>query len=145
MSLCIFCEIINGKIKARKIYETKHSMALLDAFPLKEGHTLIISKNHKTKVEDLTKEENDDIFSTLHFLIGHIEKIMESNSSLIAIHNGKEAGQEIPHVHIHIIPIKKPDQSTAIHSMFTKEKIPEEKLDEIWIKMEYTIQSQIRK
>ncbi len=142
MNLCIFCEIINGKIKARKIYETKHSVALLDAFPLKEGHTLIISKNHKKKVEDLTKEENVDIFSTLHFLISHIEKILESNSTLIAIHNGKEAGQEIPHMHIHIIPIKKSEQSTAIHSMFTKEKIPEEKLDEIWIKMVDAIKQQ---
>jgi histidine triad (HIT) family protein len=140
MYLCIFCEIIKGKIKARKIYETKHSIALLDAFPLKEGHTLIISKNHKTKVEDLSAEENIDVFSTLHFLINHIEKTLESNSTLIAIHNGKEAGQEIPHVHIHVIPIKKSDQSTAIHSMFTRERISEKKLDEIWIKMLNTIE-----
>jgi histidine triad (HIT) family protein len=139
MDLCIFCEIIKGKIKARKIYETKHSIAVLDAFPLKEGHTLIISKNHKTKVEDLSAEENTDVFSTLHFLTSHIEKTFESNSTLIAIHNGKEAGQDIPHVHIHIIPIKKSDQSTAIHSMFTREKISEKKLDEIWIKIVDTI------
>ena len=142
MDLCIFCEIIKGNIKARKIYETKHSIALLDAFPLKEGHTLIVSKNHKTKIEDLTVEENNDIFTTLHFLISHIEKILESNSSLIAIHNGKEAGQEIPHLHVHIIPIKKSDQSTAIHTMFTKDKISEKKLDEIWIKMVNAIQQQ---
>ncbi|MBA3978711.1 MAG: HIT family protein [Nitrosopumilus sp.] len=140
MNSCIFCEIINGNTKSRKIYETKHSIALLDAFPLKEGHTLIISKNHKTKVEDLTVEENNDIFTTLHFLISHIEKTLESNSTLIAIHNGKEAGQEIPHMHIHIIPINKSDQSTAIHTMFTKEKISDKKLDEIWIKMKNTIQ-----
>jgi len=49
MDLCVFCEIINGKIKARKIYETEYSIAFLDAFPLKEGHTLIISKRHKKK------------------------------------------------------------------------------------------------
>ena len=142
MNLCVFCEIIKGNIKARKIYETKHSVALLDAFPLKEGHTLIVSKNHKTKVEDLTVEENNDIFTTLHFLISHIEKILESNSSLIAIHNGKEAGQEIPHLHVHVIPIKKSYHATAIHTMFTKEKIPEKKLDEIWVKMVNTIQQQ---
>jgi histidine triad (HIT) family protein len=142
MNSCIFCEIINGNSRSRKIYETKHSIALLDAFPLKEGHTLIISKNHKTKVEDLTVEENNDIFTTLRFLISHIEKTLKSNSTLIAIHNGKEAGQEIPHMHIHIIPIKKSDQSTAIHTMFTKEKISDKKLDEIWIKMKNRIQQQ---
>ena len=109
MKTCIFCEIINGKLKARKVYESKHSIAFLDAFPLKEGHILIISKAHKTKIQELGNEENNDIFSTLRFLINHIEKTVESNSSLIAIHNGKEAGQEIPHVHIHIIPVKKLD------------------------------------
>ncbi|MBA3749429.1 MAG: HIT family protein [Nitrosopumilus sp.] len=140
MSLCVFCEIINGKIKARKIYETKYSMVLLDAFPLKEGHTLIIPKAHKKKVQDLNKDENRDIFSTLYFLSSHIEKILKSNSTLIAIHNGEEAGQEIPHVHIHVVPIKKSDRSTAIHSMFTKEKISEEKLDEIWKKMVDTLE-----
>ena len=74
MNSCIFCEIINGKVKSRKVYESKHSLALLDAFPLKEGHILIISKAHKTKVQELGKEENNDIFSTLHFLTNHIEK-----------------------------------------------------------------------
>lgn len=143
MNLCIFCEIINGKLNARKIYETKYSIAFLDAFPLKEGHTLIISKTHKTKIQELNKEENNDIFSALHFLINHIEKIVESNSTLIAIHNGKEAGQEIPHVHIHIVPFKKSDDSaTPIHSMFTKEKFSEKKLDEIWRKITHSLQKQ---
>ncbi len=143
MNLCTFCEIINGKLNARKIYETKYSIAFLDAFPLKEGHTLIISKTHKTKIQELNKEENNDIFSVLHFLTNHIEKIVESNSTLIAIHNGKEAGQEIPHVHIHIVPIKKSDESaTPIHSMFTKEKFSENKLDEIWKKITHSLQKQ---
>src|SRR5678810_729106 len=75
MDLCIFCEIINRKNKSRKIYETEYTIALLDAFPLKEGHILIISKAHKTKVQELDKEENNDIFSTLHFLTNHIKKI----------------------------------------------------------------------
>lgn len=142
MNLCIFCKIINEKQNTRKIYETKHSIALLDAFPLKEGHTLIISKAHKTKIQELNKEENIDIFSTLHFLINYIEKAVESNSTLIAIHNGKEAGQEIPHIHIHIVPIKKSDKPTAIHSMFSKEKFSEDELDGIWKKMTSNLQIQ---
>ena len=46
---CVFCEIIIGNIKARKIHETEHSIAILDAFPLKKGHSLLISKNSQTK------------------------------------------------------------------------------------------------
>ncbi len=142
MASCIFCEIINGNIKARKIYETKYSIALLDAFPLKEGHTLIISKRHEKKIQDLGTEESGDIFSILPFLTKHIEKAMECDSTLIAIHNGEKAGQDIPHVHLHIIPIKKTDKINAIHSMFIREKYPENKIDEIWKKITDNIQLQ---
>ena len=140
MNLCVFCEILDGKIKARKIYDTKHSIAFLDAFPLKEGHSLIISKRHKKKIQDLNIEETSDIFAALHFLTNHIEKAMECDSTLIAIHNGEKAGQEIPHIHIHIIPIKKTDKINAIHSMFIREKFSENKIDEIWKKITYNIQ-----
>ena len=67
MNLCIFCKIINEKQNTRKIYETKHSIALLDAFPLKEGHTLIISKAHKTKIQELNKRRKILIYS-LHYI-----------------------------------------------------------------------------
>ncbi len=132
MDSCIFCNIIHGKINSRKIYETAYSMVILDAFPIKEGHTLIISKNHKTKIQELSIEENKDIFSTLHFIVDSVEKIVEGNSTLVAIHNGENAGQEIPHLHIHIIPVKKTEKQDAIHSMFTKEKFSDDKLDIIW-------------
>lgn len=135
MNNCIFCELIKGNIKSRKIYESKHSLAVLDAFPLKEGHTLIISKSHKSKIQELSLQEVNDIFSTTHFLVGNIEKAMDSKSTLIAIHNGEDAGQEIPHVHIHIIPIKKSGRKIAIHSMFDKKHLEENELDNIWKKI----------
>lgn len=143
MDSCIFCNIINGNVKSRKIYETKYSMAIFDAFPLKEGHTLIISKDHKKKIQDLTPQENLDIFSTLHFLINHIEKAANGNSTLIAIHNGEKAGQEIPHVHIHIVPIKESDKSRAIHSMFSKEKYLESEIDKIYERIKNSIENGI--
>lgn len=132
MNQCIFCQIIRGDIASRKIYETDKSLAILDAFPLKQGHTLIISKSHKSKVQDLDRMESTDMFSILHFITPHIEKAVDSNSSLIAIHNGEGAGQEIPHVHIHIIPINKEEKrKTSVHSLFLKDKIEENRIDEI--------------
>lgn len=143
MDSCIFCNIINGKVNIRKIYETEYSMAILDAYPLKEGHTLIISKKHKKKVQELTAQENTDIFTALHFLIKYIEKAVGSNSTLIAIHNGEKAGQEIPHVHIHIVPIKESDKSRAIHSMFSKEKYLESEIDKIYERIKNSIENGI--
>jgi histidine triad (HIT) family protein len=115
---CIFCKIVNGSISARKIYETSNSLAFLDTFPLAKGHTLVIPKNHYGKVQDMSQSDSIDLFETVKVLSKKIESI--SSSSLIAIHNGKESGQEIPHVHVHVIPRTISDGAGPVHSMFTK-------------------------
>jgi histidine triad (HIT) family protein len=132
---CVFCEIIKGTIKSRKIHETEHSIGILDAFPLKEGHCLVISKSHKSKIQDLSPQENNDIFSNLHFLTEKIEKAMEASAALISIHNGKDSGQEIPHFHIHIIPASQSSRNRPIHSLFDKKDIKSEELDGFWRKI----------
>jgi histidine triad (HIT) family protein len=115
---CIFCKIVNGTISARKIYETQNSLAFLDAFPLTKGHTLVIPKNHYGKVQDMNPSDSIDLFESVKVVSKKIESI--SSSSLIAIHNGKESGQEIPHVHVHIIPRTLSDGAGPVHNMFTK-------------------------
>jgi len=115
---CIFCNIIKGKIPARKIMETKKSLAFLDAFPLTKGHTLVIPKNHYSKIQEMSKDDNVDLFESVRVLTNKIERLF--SSSLITIHNGKESGQEIPHVHVHIIPRTIDDGAGAVHSMFRK-------------------------
>ena|ERR1044072_1303540 len=141
ISKCVFCEIMNGNIKARKIYETEHSIAILDAFPLKDGHSLIVSKSHKPKIQDLRLIENRDIFDVLHLLTGKIEKAMNCNSSLVGVHNGRDAGQDIPHFHIHIIPIAESDERISIHSLFSRRGNTQgSDLDEQWRKISKEIQ-----
>ena len=115
---CIFCNIVNGIIPAKKLYETGNSLAFLDAFPLARGHTLVIPKNHYGKVQDMSESDNRDLFETVQVLVQKLESI--SPSSLIAIHNGKESGQEVPHVHVHIIPRNSSDGAGPVHGMFTK-------------------------
>ncbi len=137
---CVFCEIIIGKIKARKLYETEHSIAILDAFPLKDGHSLVISKSHKPKIQDLSLIENRDIFDALHFLTEKIEKSMNCDSSLIGIHNGKDAGQEIPHFHIHVIPVAESNEKISIHSLFGKGDTQGSNLNVQWEKISKEIQ-----
>lgn len=115
---CIFCKIVNGTISAKKLYETPNSLAFLDAFPLTPGHTLVVPKNHYAKVQDMSELDSKDLFETVKVLARKLESI--SLSSLIAIHNGKESGQEIPHVHVHVVPRNSSDGAGPIHSMFVK-------------------------
>ena len=119
---CIFCKIINGYIFARIITQNDKAIAFLDAFPLTLGHTLIIPKSHYYKIQDMDEEHLSAVFSLLWKLSAAIEKAVESNASTIAIHNGKDAGQEVPHVHIHIIPRTIDDGAGPVHSLFKNRK-----------------------
>ncbi|MCA9819678.1 MAG: HIT family protein [Nitrosarchaeum sp.] len=113
---CIFCKIASGDIESKIVSTTAKSIAFLDAFPLANGHTLVIPKNHYSKIQDMPKDENIDLFSLVHDVISRVDAL--TGATLLAIHNGKEAGQEIPHVHVHLIPRSSSDSAGPIHSMF---------------------------
>ncbi len=131
---CIFCKIVSGEIKSKFLKETKHSVSFLDAFPLATGHVLIIPKNHHQKIQDMSIGENTDLFTLVHQMISNVDKI--TGSTLVAIHNGKDAGQEIPHVHIHLVPRSKDDSAGAIHSMFSSTvTLSESEMDGLYEKL----------
>lgn len=115
---CIFCKIVQGTISAKIIMQDEKSIAFLDAFPLAEGHALVIPKTHFANFQDMDSDLVKSVTNTLWMIIPAIEKAANSTASTIAIHNGKDAGQEIGHVHIHIIPRKKGDGASTVHSMF---------------------------
>ena len=117
---CIFCKIISKEIPAKILYEDEDTIAFLDAFPVAKGHTLVIPKQHYAKIQDLPSEINEKLFNTVHKMIPKVDSLQ--GSTLVAIHNGKDSGQEIPHVHVHLIPRSKNDSAGPVHSMF-KDKI----------------------
>jgi len=114
--------------------ETKNSVAFLDAFPLARGHTLVIPKNHYEKVQDMTVDDNVDLFNIVQNVTSRVDKI--TGSTLLAVHNGKDSGQEIPHVHIHLIPRELSDQAGPVHSMFKdRPKLSDKELNELCTKI----------
>ena len=113
---CIFCKIVSKQIPAKILHETPDSICFLDVFPLAKGHVLVIPKNHHKKIQDMSNTENSDLFSLVHTMMSKVDSI--TGSTLLAIHNGKTAGQEIPHVHVHLIPRSNSDSAGPVHSMF---------------------------
>ena len=131
---CIFCKIAKKEIPSQIIMETKNSIAFLDAFPLSQGHTLVIPKSHYEKIQDVTDMDNTDLFNTVHKVISKVDKL--TGATLLAIHNGKDSGQEIPHVHVHLIPRELSDQAGPVHSMFKdRPKLSDKELDELCTKI----------
>jgi len=131
---CVFCKIAKKEIPSRIITETEKSIAFLDVFPLSQGHTLVIPKHHYEKVQDMTDIDNIDLFNTVHKVISKVDKL--TGATLLAIHNGKGSGQEIPHVHVHLIPRELSDQAGPVHSMFKdRPKLSDKELDELCTKI----------
>ena len=127
---CIFCKIIDGKIPTRIISQSEKSLAFLDAFPLASGHSLVIPKTHYEKIQQIPQDEYSDLFQLVQKVTEKVDVL--TNAELIAVHNGKESGQEIPHVHVHIIPRSAKDGADAVHSMFRdRPKLSDKEFDDI--------------
>ncbi len=110
MKECIFCKIIEGKIPCNKIYENKNTLAFLDINPINKGHTLVIPKEHSKNILDVNQKDLDDVSETVRKLAPKIKKAVKAEGINIMSSNGEAAGQEVPHLHIHIIPRFKDDK-----------------------------------
>lgn len=129
---CVFCKIVAGLIPARVLMHNDRAVALLDAFPLAPGHTLVIPKSHYARVQDMGEQDAMAVFEIMWRVAGAVEAGSHVGASTIAIHNGSEAGQEILHVHVHIVPRKRGDGAGAIHSMFkSRPKLGPQELDSL--------------
>ena len=130
LSDCIFCKIVSKEIPTKILVETESCIGFLDAFPLAKGHALVIPKRHYEKLQDLPINVNTEVFSTVHSLISKVDSL--TGATLVAVHNGKQSGQEIPHVHVHLIPRSKDDSAGAVHSMFSKKPdLSESEIEEL--------------
>ena len=108
MEDCIFCKIIKGEIPSKKVYEDEDVLAFHDINPVAPIHILVIPKKHITKLTDLKQEDEalvGKIFTTIN-KIAKQEGFEESGYRVIA-NCGEDSGQEVMHIHFHIIGGKK--------------------------------------
>jgi histidine triad (HIT) family protein len=108
---------VEGKLPCYKVYETHKVLAFLDLNPSAKGHTLVIPKVHEARIENLPLKDAEALFATIYKLIKPIQRAVGAPASTIGINNGKEAGQEIPHIHIHIIPRNLGDRGSIIQAL----------------------------
>ncbi|GGM37843.1 HIT family protein [Haloarcula argentinensis] len=129
---CIFCQIVAGDIPGRTVYEDDTVLAFLDANPLSPGHTLVIPKAHHERLNDTPADVAGAVMSTLHELVPAVEAAVDAPASTVAFNNGEEAGQEVPHVHGHIVPRFEDDGGRPIHALVTdRPDLSDDELDAI--------------
>lgn len=107
---CIFCDIVAGKAPASVVYEDEQALIILDLFPVREGHALILPKQHEQYVERLDDELAAHLLRLARRLVRAQQAAgLRADANNLLINNGAAANQHVPHVHLHVIPRLKGD------------------------------------
>ena len=100
------------------IYDDDDCLVILDRYPIDNGHSLIITRQHYEKITHMNIDDVSRLFSKIPKIINAIIEATGADAFSIAQNNGKAAKQIIPHVHIHLIP-----RYNATGTLWTKRKI----------------------
>ncbi len=114
---CLICSIVEGKIPAQKVYEDERCLAFLDIRPAAPGHTMLVPKTHASRIEDLSPEDAQALFGALRKILGPIREAMGADATTVGANNGPGSGQEVSHVHIHILPRRRMDRGGIIQQL----------------------------
>jgi len=109
MSDCIFCDIVEGKVKSWRVYENERVYAFLDIEPVNEYHTLVIPKNHYESIFDVPEYELKELIVVIKKLVTLFNRKLGIRNIQIINSSGSEAQQDVFHMHFHIVPRKKED------------------------------------
>jgi len=109
MTDCLFCNTVEGTTKLEKLYEDKELVAVIHPRPAVPGHIIVFPKKHYPILEQIPDYELAHLFNVVNKISIAVFEGVKSQGTNILIQNGVAAGQEIPHVTIHIIPRKEGD------------------------------------
>ncbi len=100
----IFTRIIRGEIPCHRVFENEFVFAFLDIHPLADGHTLIVPKLQVERLEQLPADHAAEVARQFARIARAVLSATGADGYNLLQNNGKAAGQEVPHVHFHIIP-----------------------------------------
>ncbi|HVR07209.1 MAG TPA: HIT family protein [Thermoanaerobaculia bacterium] len=100
----VFGQILDGKIPCHRVYEDEHVLAFLDVNPLSVGHTLVIPKERKAHLHELSDESAAALGRVLPRLCRAVVRATGISAYNVLQNNGRQASQVVMHVHFHIIP-----------------------------------------
>jgi histidine triad (HIT) family protein len=108
---CIFCGIIEGRIPGKKVYSDSVCTAFLDIYPINPGHVLIVPNRHSERFFSLEPSEASHLMEVGHKIYHAIRNTdLKVEAANFFLSDGSIAGQEVGHVHLHLVPRFEGDQ-----------------------------------
>lgn len=133
---CLFCAIAAGDIPSAHLYEDGRVFAFLDIKPLAPGHALVVPKRHAAKLEDATPEDRHALMEAVALLAPVLCRETDAKDCTVAVNNGPDAGQEVQHVHVHLVPRKAGDGAGPIHAMhWPRPSVPSEEMHDLAVRV----------
>ncbi len=130
MRHCIFCEIVARQSEASFVYEDQETLAFMNLRQANPGHVLVIPKCHIETVEALPLPTAGALFQTVVRVTRAVQATFAPEGLSLWQANGAAAGQEVPHVHIHVLPRYRGDRAVTFYPAVPP-IAPRDKLDQL--------------
>jgi histidine triad (HIT) family protein len=114
----LFERILSGELPSHRVSSGEGWYAFLDIFPRREGHTLVIPVRPAQRLGDLDDKERSDLMRGVTHVQHLLGRHFETSDFTLCIHDGPLAGQEVPHVHVHVLPRTAGDGGGTLMSMW---------------------------
>lgn len=129
---CLFCKIAKGEIPSEKVAENERAFAFLDIKPLTRGHVLVVPKAHAERFGEMSSRDAAAVAELAQDVVRRQARALGAPGVTLAVNDGRAAGQEVMHVHVHVVPRSGSDGHGPIHALFTEHaKLREGELKEI--------------
>ena len=104
---CIFCAIIEGRAASHRVLESDDCVAFLDTRPLFPGHVLVVPREHRETIADLSPAQAGSLFTHAREVSIAVESALGADGTFVAMNN--RVSQSVPHAHLHVVPRKRGD------------------------------------
>ena len=105
MSECIFCAVSAGQAERSLVYEDETSVAVMDISPVNSGHVLVMPKEHATGLQELADDLGSHLFAVAMRVSRALRRCpVRSEGINVFVSDGEAAGQDVFHVHLHVLP-----------------------------------------
>lgn len=129
--MCIFCRIVTGELPASVVFDDELTMAFLDIQPITQGHVLVISKKHAAALEELSQGDACRVMQVSQIISKALRASeLRCEGVDLFLADGEAAGQEVEHVHMHVIPRYTGDGIEHLFIAGPKQRPNRDRLDE---------------
>ncbi len=144
---CIFCKILNNELSSSRVLEDEGTVAILDIHPVSEGHTLILPRRHVESFTDLSPDEAAALIASGQLIAAQLKRTLEGCEGVnLSLADGASAGQEVPHVHLHIIPRRAGDGfGWKFPPNYSSEPVARDRLDDVASRLKQALEGASKK